>query len=436
MRLFNDTDFPVQHVHSKLLPEEPFITVVVKGTFQLNLDGICTPLPKAKQAKIGKAVDFDDRVGNSIRSDHDAVPFKPRADCLFIGSAHAPHGKPVTRLAAAFSIGAMRKELAIYGDRAWLREATGDIRLVGPEPFTEMPIRAERAHGGPRSRFNRHGIGLAPLPDMAGATVPVANILHVGETAIPFDTDHPAAGFGVQPKTLLPRRALAGTYDAEWRYRRRPLPPADFDPGFFNAAPRDQQVEGYLVGDEHLHFENLNPDSPVVGARLPGIKVRCFVDRALDPERPDDLEFAEIVTCLDTCLVDMPNGTVTLIWRGTMEIADFEHERIKHLLVCQEPLSNPRDIPHYASLMAEHIQARQSKVPTRMSPEERQAKIDTLNAGGKERILALLKKGKVDPGVVAKIEASKDMEEAMAVLTEWVDEIKKTLPDLPSIEEE
>jgi len=43
---------------------------------------------------------------------------------------------------------------------------------------------------------------------------------------------------------------LAGTYDEKWQKQRCPLPPADFNRAFFNVAPPDQQLDGYLPGEE------------------------------------------------------------------------------------------------------------------------------------------------------------------------------------------
>jgi hypothetical protein len=38
-----------------------------------------------------------------------------------------------------------------------------------------------------------------------------------------------------------------------------PLLPDDFDPRFYQAAPGDQQVPGYLSGGEEVELENLTP---------------------------------------------------------------------------------------------------------------------------------------------------------------------------------
>ena len=57
-------------------------------------------------------------------------------------------------------------------------------------------------------------------------------------------------GFGPIAQHWQARVSLAGTYDEAWEKSRRPLPPADFSPAFFNVAPADQQLDGYVPGEE------------------------------------------------------------------------------------------------------------------------------------------------------------------------------------------
>ena len=56
----------------------------------------------------------------------------------------------------------------------------------------------------------------------------------------------------------MPRSKLAGTYDQRWKAERYPLLPADFSPGFYNTAPADQVVDGYIPGEE-LRLAQMTP---------------------------------------------------------------------------------------------------------------------------------------------------------------------------------
>jgi hypothetical protein len=78
----------------------------------------------------------------------------------------------------------------------------------------------------------------------------------------PGDPPRPV-GFGPIAPAWLPRRTLAGTYDAAWEERRKPLVPDDFDDRFYQAAPEDQQARGYLIGGEEVELRNLTPSGPL-----------------------------------------------------------------------------------------------------------------------------------------------------------------------------
>ena len=58
----------------------------------------------------------------------------------------------------------------------------------------------------------------------------------------------------------LPGRALAGSYNELWKQTRWPKLPKDFDFGYWNAAPEDQQFD-YPQGGEKIMLANLiNPE--------------------------------------------------------------------------------------------------------------------------------------------------------------------------------
>ena len=66
-----------------------------------------------------------------------------------------------------------------------------------------------------------------------------------------------------------PQRApkVGKDYGARWRKERSPYYAEDFDWTYFNAAPADQRLPGYLRGDEPLVFQNLHPTAQVFEAR-------------------------------------------------------------------------------------------------------------------------------------------------------------------------
>jgi hypothetical protein len=122
-----------------------------------------------------------------------------------------------------------------------------------------------------------------------------------------------AVGFGPISQNWEPRRSKVGTYKGRWLKERWPWFPDDFDWSYFNAAPEDQQVEGYLHGDEELEFQNLHPNHPVYKSWLPGLRARAFVQIEVpDPDTPS--EFREVTLNLDTLWIDMDSER--LFWCG------------------------------------------------------------------------------------------------------------------------
>src|SRR6185436_9664871 len=75
----------------------------------------------------------------------DRAPRKPRAEVTLLGSACAPHGRPVAEMSARLAllqggVAVNDKRVRVLGDR--------DAPGAAPAPFTRMPITYERAYGG------------------------------------------------------------------------------------------------------------------------------------------------------------------------------------------------------------------------------------------------------------------------------------------------
>jgi hypothetical protein len=78
------------------------------------------------------------------------------------------------------------------------------------------------------------------------------------------------AGFSVVGKAWAPRLALAGTYDQDWLDHRHPGLPQDFDFGFWNGAPPDQQIDfPDLTAGCRLTTEGLTPGGEPMSVDLP-----------------------------------------------------------------------------------------------------------------------------------------------------------------------
>jgi hypothetical protein len=70
-----------------------------------------------------------------------------RFEVILLGCAHGPGGAEVLRRTVAMSLGNVRRELRVTGDRVWQVGADGLV-MSDPHPFTRMPLTWDRAFGG------------------------------------------------------------------------------------------------------------------------------------------------------------------------------------------------------------------------------------------------------------------------------------------------
>lgn len=71
----------------------------------------------------------------------------PTLEVILLGWAHAPGGSSVQEMTVSLSVGQMRRELTVIGDREWIGAGSG-ARPSTPESFRSMPLTYTRAYGG------------------------------------------------------------------------------------------------------------------------------------------------------------------------------------------------------------------------------------------------------------------------------------------------
>jgi hypothetical protein len=347
-------------------PAAGFPCFIAKGTYDLALGGVATP--SSRQEPITGTdvpVDPDSEVESAVRYESDLVPFKPYADALCVGNAYAPGGRPVTEVRVRFGVGPVRKEILVVGNRHWSSGIAGLGNFASrPEPFVSMPIHFGRAYGGQDVgkeegyrfyRQNRVGVGYSKYGfGVAGAALP--NLEDPRDPIKSWRSRPKPQSFGPVGRTWEPRLARAGSYDKRWLAQRAPEPPIDFDERFYNCAPDDQQVPGYLRGDEAITAHHLHPEHAHFECALPGVRVRCLLDRPGDRRR----ELFEVPLALDTCWVDMDALRLVLVWRG--RLAPAEAAQSTAYMVIGERLADvPRDaqsyLPTFEARLAEQSDA-------------------------------------------------------------------------------
>ena len=341
VEILNRTPLALAFMAGKVTGSTHQLTVMVKGAFTLSPGAIAAP---AERPLLEGDSQWDDDPEASARAASDFAPFKPRADATLTGTCHVVGPEPRGTARGGFTVGKMHKELAVFGDRYWLPEAAGGGPSK-PAPFRSMPLRYERAFGGKGFGANPVGKGAIAVPSKGGPELwPLPNV-ELASRLMRSVRDRPApAGFAPLDRRWAQRRARMGTYDAAWLEKRWPWFPEDFDWGYFNAAPEDQQIADYLRGDEPLVFEGMHPEVTRYEARLPGLRPRCFLKRTAGAGPPLD----EVRLNLDTLSIDLDKGTLALVWRGLSpaESRDFA-EVEKALLFVEAMQDEPRPAADY-----------------------------------------------------------------------------------------
>ena len=119
---------------------EHSIAFVVKRTYDLDLfEGRCKP--SAEQVDIKLADEFtgaEDPFKSSIRYESDLAPWKVKRDIFFVGTAHAPAGKPVKSFDVTLQVGKHKRTLRIFGPRkvSWVppEQPKGQDKAPLPKP--------------------------------------------------------------------------------------------------------------------------------------------------------------------------------------------------------------------------------------------------------------------------------------------------------------
>jgi hypothetical protein len=297
------------------------LTACVRGTFSL-VHGREAVLADAQEPVVGDRYHESGGGprGASLYAASELVPYKPRADVVLVGSAFAPEQTPVEALIARVSVEELDKSVGVIGDRRWAPGPDG-LEPSAPLPFRSMPLRYERAARAPD---NPVGFDLARTPTLGELALP--NLEAVDDAP---DTGQ-TLGFGPVAPTAATRRALLHPEALAWATEgeRGPVP-RGFDFAFYNAAPRDQQVD-LLRHSATLVLENLHREHPRFVAKLPHVRPRSFL------VSPDGERSLEIALRCDTLWIDTDRALMSLSWRGLVGLGTAEAEGLDTLVVAAE----------------------------------------------------------------------------------------------------
>lgn len=322
MELVNATGMPAAYTLGLDPDGRERIVVVVKGTFSLPAAGGPPTLAASQEEHIFADTFTGEPGHSSVVYESEFAPQKKMCDVLVVGSAHAPNGRPTSRVTVGFRVGSVSKSFEVVGRRHWTAGLTG-LAPSRPEPFLAMPISYDVAFGGTEAAPNTPGmvnsyeanpVGVGffkQSSDNANLGKPVPNTDDPSNPVVSPRGRYKPMAFGPVGRNFVPRRTFAGTYDQRWQEEVYPFLPRDFDARYYQAAPPDQQMP-YPVGGEPVQLMNLTP-KPVPPFLLPKLEMPVEVSRV----RAGHIEQQAVV---DTIILEPDRSRIQLIWRASLPL--------------------------------------------------------------------------------------------------------------------
>ncbi|WP_246019934.1 DUF2169 domain-containing protein [Limnobaculum zhutongyuii] len=312
---------------------------------------------------------------SQVVQESDLAPLKPRCDVIINGTAYAPGGVACPQFPVSVRLDApdmnilLEKTLLVTGERYFYPVLPGRVKgtwkLSKPEPFTSLPLDYRYAFGGEcriaqgdkaanRVEQSNRLTEMQQKDHPDQENIPVAhtafqgnplgrgyvegwylNALRLDKVAAPrivtpqapysaqnfttllqgkADLSLPVyqpAGLGIVGRTWQPRLAKAGTYDDIWLKERHPYLPDDFDFGYWNSAPQDQQI-AFPPANLTLTLTNLTPEGELV-CELPNHMTFILLRMSSGEVIPQTM-------FLDTLLIDADNLTVSVSYRYVLPV--------------------------------------------------------------------------------------------------------------------
>ncbi len=345
--------------------------------FIVEADGRCAPcdgeLTLADEPVYHQGVTYPGKYRPSlVRRDVDLWAWRSFTDLVVQGSVRSdePRDSMLVKLECRGPSTVIQQEILVTGDRVVERGPLG-LRLTDPVPFTEMPIRYDKAYGGTDEKAE---IKLVDPDELRFYELHLSadENLEMGLLCYPrnpagkgYLVDEDGAVGLAWPNLELPgdRLALSGLLSPHERWGSRPYPACfdwfsqawfprcaffgDFEPTHDGRVPEAEVQLGILdagltdlpllrrpkhgfaqgahpllcrrrlVGDEALRVTAMSRDGRDFGVRLPGLapKVKLF---ALD------CKGTKLDASLDLVLVDTEASRLTLLWRATW-MTEVEH---------------------------------------------------------------------------------------------------------------
>jgi hypothetical protein len=163
--------------------------------------------------------------------------YKGGTDVFLFGRARTPGARPMTSMNVAIRVGALKREITVFGERKWVAQGAGEALVPSrPQPFVEMPLGLDRSYGGTAGwdglavpfTDNVEGKGFFLEVEQAVGQ-PLPNLEDPRFLIRRWNDQPPPVGVTACPMAHSGRLRAGTEFDEEGVLRR-------LDPLFFNAA--------------------------------------------------------------------------------------------------------------------------------------------------------------------------------------------------------
>jgi len=263
--------------------------------------------------------------GNSIiLQESDLVLEKSATDITLSGYAVCPPASDPPFLVSV-SVDQWQKILQVNSHKVWRR-------MRGSQTLKQM--HKEKIHIGWQNTFggsvksddkefvfeeNPIGKGFVAEGDLPDEVV-MPCLSYPGEDhARPSRSGRPASLLPV-PKSWMPRRSFAGTYDQKWSKLRSPILPKDFNTEFYHSTTADQRFHGYIAGGEVVRLKNIHWHNE---ASAPPFKLPHFV---FNVKIRFDGEWIDMTMKAHSLHIEPSEAKFSLTWGGSMPIGAISND--------------------------------------------------------------------------------------------------------------
>ncbi len=283
------------------------------------------------------------QIGGGIEYPDDLADEKRGTDVGLLGTAHPPRGAQGSFLSWLAVGGTIRKVVRVFGPRSYVADGKG-VCPGPPGKLEPVPLRFDRCVGESAEPYNPIGRGLDEPKALLGKPAPQLEIEPDGSMNRPRPSH---AAFGPLDPSWEPRRRFAGTFDMEWRRKRAPFRPRDFDPRHHDWACPDLHSDAPLAPDVPIEVGGVRPEG-TWRFKLPKypIEITSRMDGDYSEQKPH----------LDGIMIDADEAVIELTYRSSIRLPR-KWQRLERLFVRSPAVMPDEVLPVPDGSAAQHVAA-------------------------------------------------------------------------------